>query len=112
MDVGHKRIIWISVKDRLPEDEELYLVVVDGLIDLCEYWPQHNTWFDKDVDENVYPTHWMPLPQPPNPEGWYCDGKMHLVETTNDISHECWHRPGPECNDACKSRCQGCANII
>lgn len=66
---------WISVKDRLPETDNLVLVVVsikpcenitlNGAFGLAEYsegewilemWPE---WEDAVV------TYWMPLPEPP-----------------------------------------------
>ena len=66
---------WISVKDRLPEIDQIVLVVASGkpqknitlenAIELAEYdpegwilemWPE---WMEAKV------THWMPLPEPP-----------------------------------------------
>jgi hypothetical protein len=59
---------WISVKDRLPEqDDEAMSVLISG-----EGWHNYEVayfgptaWYDKydDVVEGV--THWMPLPKPP-----------------------------------------------
>lgn len=53
---------WISVKDRLPEDENDYLVYFDdGFIAITFY--KKNGWeLWADGDE---PTHWMKLPEPP-----------------------------------------------
>ena len=69
---------WISVKDRLPETNELVLVIASGnpeknitlygACELAEYdsggwilemWPE---WMGAVV------THWMPLPEPPGEE--------------------------------------------
>lgn len=57
---------WISVDDRLPEENQTVLVWAGGLgcsqIDFhsgkfyCEYFPEN-------YEENI--THWMPLPTPP-----------------------------------------------
>lgn len=48
---------WISVKDRLPEDEETHVLVYreNGWI---EIWPRR--YF-----HTFRVTHWMPLPEPP-----------------------------------------------
>ena len=65
---------WISVKERLPEEEGKYLVYSDW--EGCEIgkWMK-NGWkvwkfdfFDEDLawDEPLYTiTHWQPLPEPP-----------------------------------------------
>ena len=67
---------WISVKDRLPKDEnknEVYCLVN------CSYWgiivrpfnQHHNCWDDEDGDDHYTDvvggkiTHWQPLPSPP-----------------------------------------------
>ena len=66
---------WISVKDRLPETDEMVLVIASGkpkknitldrAYELAEYdpegwildmWPE---WMGAVI------THWMPLPEPP-----------------------------------------------
>jgi len=53
---------WISVEDRLPEDEEIVLAYADGYMDeVTTYWliSKHATiqWY--------HVTHWQPLPEPP-----------------------------------------------
>lgn len=59
---------WISVEDRLPEDNTDVLVYRGSLISVYTYIG-HNEWEDdygywsRTDDENI--THWMPLPQPP-----------------------------------------------
>lgn len=66
---------WVSVKDRLPETDDMVLVLASGkprenitLVDafeLAEYDPEgwsletYPEWMDAKV------THWMPLPEPP-----------------------------------------------
>ena len=78
---------WISVKDRLPEVVDSYLVVVkskyeweteyDIDVDVATYNPYENAYIDdcwntyNDWDEGqqyLHITHWMPLPQPPKGE--------------------------------------------
>ena len=68
---------WISVKDRLPSKEDYYLIYPEGKYAGvgADFWPyddfrghKKNTFeitseFD-DVTQ-VYVTHWMPLPNPP-----------------------------------------------
>ena len=64
---------WISVKDRLPENDQWVLCFMKdksfGTFRVFQWnyidwqWNDGNEWFDeKDV------THWMPLPEPPKGE--------------------------------------------
>jgi len=62
---------WISIEDRLPNEEDYYLVVWDydeveevGEAFYSEKWyfPYYSN--EKDVTEPKV-THWMPLPKPP-----------------------------------------------
>lgn len=57
---------WISVKDRLPENENPVLVF-DGDYFEVAYW-DGDMWADESCDKFPYPTHWMPLPEPPQEE--------------------------------------------
>ena len=58
---------WISVKDRLPDNEQwVVCIMYDGSFRAFQWdyidwmWNDGNEWYaEKDV------THWMPLPQPP-----------------------------------------------
>lgn len=55
---------WISVKDRLPEDADEYLIVVDGKTYFGFYSTAFDEWWrDNQVVYGV--THWQPLPAPP-----------------------------------------------
>lgn len=61
---------WISVEDRLPEEEGQYLVVMHGLVwpaDFLGYGPDKKRarWRTEIADEYAVATHWMPLPEPP-----------------------------------------------
>lgn len=70
---------WISVNDRLPDEARFYQVGVetDGGNDVHGFWWNGKNWcFDNDMCEGeplftagwyVAVTHWMPLPDPPNP---------------------------------------------
>ena len=63
---------WISVDDRLPEDDSdvlAYLRIVEGSR-ICQANYANGMWFDwifnTPVTESI--THWMPLPEPPKGE--------------------------------------------
>lgn len=61
---------WISVKERLPEDDEHYLVWCsdNNSCELALYFGD-GEWLTEDL-ENItrVVTHWMPLPEPPKME--------------------------------------------
>ena len=59
---------WISVKDRLPEDNDIVLIVFQGSVVSVAF-------YEGDWRHPLYPqtalvsvTHWMPLPEPPKEE--------------------------------------------
>jgi len=61
---------WISVKDRLPDEQGIYLVFREepyGMITIAWYSGHENGWLALDggfyADEVL--THYMPLPEPP-----------------------------------------------
>ena len=71
---------WISVAERLPEEQETYLVVIkewshsrgrwnhevdvatSGGTYIDGFWDTFNDWCE---GQEVHITHWMPLPKPP-----------------------------------------------
>ena len=64
--------LWRSVEDELPKEHEEVVVIFP-----CPYRPSitENTvayWDGKDwytIDgDNIWPTYWMPIPEPPKPE--------------------------------------------
>ena len=71
--------MWIKVTERLPEVEHNVLAVLDGQVCIMAYFWFHESgekyqvWGysydgvngDAIFDDNYYPTHWMPLPEPP-----------------------------------------------
>lgn len=69
---------WISVKDRLPEDGELVLVIADGEYEntklvgayqLADYSEGEGFILSEfPFAENITVSHWMPLPEPPKGE--------------------------------------------
>ena len=67
-NVGGK---WISVKERLPENEKCVLVYSqDGGVAEGKYNARFKEWvqFRWNVTELKNVTHWMPLPKPPKGE--------------------------------------------
>lgn len=57
---------WISVEDRLPEDERSVLVRSKHRCLLVgRYFPQFKRWH---CAGNVTVTHWVPIPEPPGCE--------------------------------------------
>lgn len=62
---------WISIKDDLPPLEvDVLGIGVSGEMQVCRLeapWPDEPPgWFLRNC-YNFYPTHWMPLPNPPTP---------------------------------------------
>lgn len=60
---------WISVKDRLPENKK-YVLVWEPKLDkniIARYNEKNGYWWS-DGYFFVFPTHWMPLPEPPKGE--------------------------------------------
>lgn len=57
---------WISVKDRLPDNNDEVLMFICG-VHVLGYVDINGEWYN-DVDEKEFSgsvTHWMPLPDPP-----------------------------------------------
>lgn len=61
---------WVSVEERLPEDKEPILMIAVGIGPRGDYttdqyagWRAGDTWERWPLNEE--PTHWMPLPSPP-----------------------------------------------
>ena len=63
---------WIPVTERLPEESGSYLIVDGRTISEAYYgkgWAGDN-WTDPvEMYMTFHPTHWMPLPAPPESEG-------------------------------------------
>lgn len=64
---------WVSVKDRLPEENQEYIVYVTDIEgEKCvtvDQWLSHaRHWFLFDDKAESKVTHWMPLPPPPKEE--------------------------------------------
>lgn len=58
---------WISVKDRLPKNNEIVIICTDkNFIYAGELIG--DTWFLDNDSWTATVTHWMPLPQPPTQE--------------------------------------------
>ncbi len=58
---------WISVKDKLPENDSRYLVFASDTceIEVCTYYGD-GEWMTKDLEDMTDGvTHWMPWPEHP-----------------------------------------------
>ena len=88
---------WISVEDRLPEENGTYLIAVKGS------YVSHFTGFDIESNEfcdNVFRkadvTHWMSLPEPPKPkEPTFKDVFLEkfpgaVVDDNTGVPKSCW----------------------
>lgn len=65
--IGMKAPRWISVKDRLPEEDGLYNVYCkDG--SMAHAWFEDKWFIDHCECGDGYVTHWMPIPEPPKEE--------------------------------------------
>jgi hypothetical protein len=53
---------WISVEDRLPENENIVIVFNKNEVTLSCYHTENWYTYDNDI---INPTHWQPLPSPP-----------------------------------------------
>ena len=64
---------WISVKDRLPEEDDAYLIFIKGhYVQIGWYWAEQKKWLiDGSLNGTNYISHWMKLPEPPKG----CGGK-------------------------------------
>ena len=61
------KMVWISVKDRLPKEDQEVLMY-DGIFILtCLFWKSRKLAFQWELSSGIIcnPTHWMPLPKPP-----------------------------------------------
>ena len=65
--VGDMSGAWIPVSERLPEPGETVLVWHHGEVQMA--WLNHLAngvaYFVRDTHYNFEPTHWMPMPEPP-----------------------------------------------
>ena len=60
---------WISVKDRLPDIDNEYIVALDFLevkSTTMNFMSMPSKWYTmSSIDVSKRVTHWMPLPEPP-----------------------------------------------
>ena len=56
-----------SLTEQLPEDRKMVLATVNGIVRVAFYG--NYMWEEVETYSIFYPTHWMPIPQPPESEG-------------------------------------------
>jgi hypothetical protein len=56
---------WIPVGERLPEDKEQCLVARGEDVAVAWWHSRPQEFIHEDIDNAWTPTHWMPLPEPP-----------------------------------------------
>lgn len=66
--IGMKAPHWISVNDKLPDNDDEYIVAIvtdEERYVTSDHWVKLSRhWFLFDTEDAVV-THWMPLPEPP-----------------------------------------------
>lgn len=63
VDENSLQFLWIPVEERLPENRNTVIATVNGVV--CVAFYGNYTWREVETYSVFYPTHWMPLPQPP-----------------------------------------------
>lgn len=58
-------VMWISVKDRLPEKNCEYLVFLDNCFICAAFLNKENIWYEMWGSKPLNVTYWMPLPEAP-----------------------------------------------
>ena len=56
---------WISVEDRVPEENQGIVIVYDGAVWYGYYGNLTKKWSDDNFSSDMNVTHWMPFPDPP-----------------------------------------------
>lgn len=67
-----KKSVWISVDERLPENEQMVLTIdTEGEMQVCFYETAWEGIFQQchGLVKIYNITHWMPLPEPPEAKG-------------------------------------------
>ena len=70
---------WIPVTERLPDDRSYVLACFDDIQAIAYY--DDSMWREVITHAVFYPTHWMPLPDPPN-----CGADMREADHFRDAT--------------------------
>lgn len=78
---------WISVEDRMPENNDYVLAWSPryGQVVIAWYYNEDGLWRTED-NFAPFPSHWMPLPEPPENETDYTEVGL---EEPEDIDFPC-----------------------
>lgn len=70
---------WINVKDELPKDNKEYMTIDKYSYKTFARWYESVIRWRGRSGETIKPTHWMPLPKPPEETDYLTDGQDEFI---------------------------------